>query len=92
MSFFKRLANLGKGIALSKATSTSTEALEKELLADKMNPTPGLEAQAELARLKQDEVPDSGGPTSDAKKPTQDEAEQGLGDTDDKASRPKKTL
>ena len=53
MSFFKRLANLGRGMVLAKKNSPSTGAVvDQELARDEVNPQPGPAAEAELARLK----------------------------------------
>jgi len=88
MGFLGRLANLGKGWAAGLGKRADTAVVEAELNHDRMHPTPGPEAEAQLAALKrQSPGSDLGDVTQDPQPPgASDDAESG------EAARPKKTL
>jgi hypothetical protein len=52
VGFFGRLTNLSKGWALSLGKKTDNSVVDTELKQDLLNPTPGPEAEAQLAALK----------------------------------------
>lgn len=52
MGFFGRLTNLGKGWASGLTTKGSTAPVDAEMEQDRLNPTPGPAAEAQLAALK----------------------------------------
>jgi hypothetical protein len=52
MGFFGRLTNLGKGWASGLTKKGSTAPVEAEMERDRLNPTPGPAAEAQLAALK----------------------------------------
>jgi hypothetical protein len=88
MGFFGRLTNLGKGWASGLTKRGSTAPVEAEMERDRLNPTPGPAAEAQLAALK-----------SGSAKGQQSEASGSAADTEasepseqDNESPPKKTL
>jgi hypothetical protein len=52
VGFFDRLGNLGKGWVSGLGKKVDNSVLENELREDRLRPTPGAEAAAELAALK----------------------------------------
>lgn len=70
MGFFGRLGNLGKGWLSSKRSSVDTSVVDAEIQHDRLNPTPGPEAQAELDALKKA----AGQPVSTKEKPSGDDS------------------
>lgn len=52
MGFFGRLTNLGKGWVSGLGKKSDTDIVDVELEADRLNPRPGPEAEAQLATLK----------------------------------------
>jgi hypothetical protein len=56
MGFFGRLTNLSRGWVTNLGKNTDTAVVDTELDHDRLNPKPGLEAEAQLADLKRESV------------------------------------
>lgn len=52
MGFFGRLTNLSRGWVTNLGKNTDTAVVDAELDHDRLNPKPGLQAEAQLADLK----------------------------------------
>ena len=86
MSFFGRLTNLGKGWVSSLGKKSDTTIVDGELQADRLNPQPGAEAQAELAALKVGAGKPSSAIESPASQPGLDAQEDSSEETEETAA------
>jgi len=88
MGFFGRLTNLGKGWASGLTKKGSTAPVEAEMEQDRLNPTPGPAAEAQLAALKSGSAEGQQGEASGSAADTEgsESSEQ------DNENPPKKTL